>query len=135
MNFLEELELIKSIIGVIKVSVAGFLFVGTEIAIKKYIPQAEILVLSYEEGKSEYNRRWDLKVPLVRAIDRIQQIFEDRNNIKNIQIGLFKLEVRDYPVNVIQEAMLNAMTHRDYENPTTIIIIFYSNDIMLDNPR
>lgn len=134
MNFLEDLELIKSIDGVIKLTVAGVLFVGTEIAIKKYIPQAEILVLSYEEGKSEYNRRWDLKVPLVRAIDRIQQIFEDRNNIKNIQIGLFKLEVRDYPVNVFQEALLNAMTHRDYENPAPIIIKFYSNEIMLENP-
>src|SRR5690625_4866669 len=124
MNFLEDLELIKSIDGVIKLTVAGVLFVGTEIAIKKYIPQAEILVLSYEEGKSEYNRRWDLKVPLVRAIDRIQQIFEDRNNIKNIQIGLFKLEVKDYPVNVFHEDMLNAMTHIYYENSSPIIIKF-----------
>src|SRR5699024_11874760 len=134
MTFLEDLELVKNIDGVIKLTVAGILFVGTETAIKKYLPQAEILVLSYEEGKAEYNKRWDLKIPLIQSIDRIQHIIEDRNSIENIQIGLFKLEVKDYPVNVFQEALLNAMTHRDYENAAPIIVKFYSNEIMIENP-
>jgi hypothetical protein len=40
----------------------------------------------------------ELKVPLIQSVDRIQQFFEDRNGIKNIQMGLFKLEVKDYPI-------------------------------------
>lgn len=134
MAFLENLELIKIIDGSVKLTVAGVLFTGTVSAMKKYLPQAEILVLSYEEGKSEYTKRWDLKIPLIQAIDRIHQIFEDRNSIENVQIGLFKLEVRDYPVNVFQEALLNALTHRDYDNPAPIIIKFYANEIILENP-
>ena len=134
LTFLKDLELIKIIEDEIKLTVAGVLFVGTEAAIIKYLPQAEILVLSYKEGKTEYYKRLDLKVPLVRAIDRIQQVFEDRNSIENIQVGLFKLEVQDYPINVFQEALLNAMTHRDYENTSSIIIKFYPTEIVIENP-
>lgn len=133
-GFLKDLELIKVIEDTIKLTLAGALFVGTEIAIKKHLPQAEILVLSYGEGKSEYNKRLDLKIPLVKAIDRIQHFFEDRNGIENIQMGLFKLEVRDYPLNVFQEALLNAMTHRDYNNTAPIIIKFYPTEIIIENP-
>lgn len=134
LSFLKDLELIKVLENGIKLTVAGVLFIGTEAAITKYLPQSEILVLTYKEGKTEYNKRLDLKVPLVRAIDRIQQVFEDRNSIENIQVGLFKLEVQDYPINVFQEALLNAMTHRDYENISSIIIKFYPTEIIIENP-
>lgn len=133
-SFLKDLELIKVIDDEIKFTVAGCLFVGSEEAISKYLPQAEILVLTYKEGKTEYHKRLELKVPLIRALDRIQQVFEDQNNIENIQVGLFKLEVLDYPINVFQEALLNAMTHRDYENTSSIIIKFYPEEIIIENP-
>lgn len=133
-SFLEDLELIKIVEGQIVLTVAGVLFVGTEKAINKYLPQAEILVFSYESGKSQYTKRLELKMPLVSAIDRIQQFFEYHNSIENIQIGLFKLEVKDYPLNVFQEALLNAMTHRDYNNTAPIIIKFFPTEIVIENP-
>ena len=133
-SFLKDLELIKVIDDEIKFTVAGCLFVGSEEAISKYLPQAEILVLTYKEGKTEYHKRLELKVPLIRALDRIQHVFENQNNIENIQVGLFKLEVLDYPINVFQEALLNAMTHRDYENTSSIIIKFYPEEIIIENP-
>lgn len=134
LSFLKDLDLIKVIDDEIKLTVAGVLFVGTEAAIARYLPQTEVLVLSYEEGKTEYHKRLELKVPLLRAIDRIYQVFEDANSIQNIQVGLFKLEVQDYPINVFQEALLNAMTHRDYENTSSIIIKFYPTEIVIENP-
>lgn len=133
-SFLEDLELIKIVKEQIVLTVAGVLFVGTEKAINKYLPQAEILVFSYESGKSQYTKRLELKMPLVSAIDRIQQFFEYHNSIENIQIGLFKLEVKDYPLNVFQEALLNAMTHRDYNNTAPIIIKFFPTEIVIENP-
>lgn len=133
-SFLKDLELIKVMDEEIKLTVAGCLFIGSEEALSKYLSQAEILVLTYKEGKTEYHKRLDLKVPLVRAIDRIQEVFEDSNSIENIQVGLFKLEVQDYPINVFQEALLNAMTHRDYETTSSIIIKFYPAEIIIENP-
>lgn len=109
-------------------------FTKEEQAISKFLPQSEIIVLTYKEGITEYYKRLDLKVPLLRSLDRIHHIFEDQNTIQNIQIGLFKLEVLDYPINVFQEALLNAMTHRGYENQSSIIIKFYPEEIHIENP-
>lgn len=133
-TFLKDLRLIDVNNEEIKLTVAGLLFVGTKEAIAKYLPQAEIIILTYDEGQTEYHKRIELKIPLIQAVDRIQQFFEDRNGIQNIQMGLFKLEVKDYPINVFQEALLNAISHRDYESISSIYVKFYPNEIIIENP-
>lgn len=133
-TFLKDLRLIEAVEDEVKLTVAGLLFVGTKEAISKYLPQAEIIILTYNEGQTEYHKRVELKIPLIQAVDRIQQFFEDRNGIQNIQMGLFKLEVKDYPINVFQEALLNAISHRDYERASSIFVKFYPNEIIIENP-
>ncbi|MBB6446732.1 RNA-binding domain-containing protein [Bacillus benzoevorans] len=133
-TFLKDLRLIDVIGDKIQLTVAGLLFIGTKEAIAKYMPQAEIIILTYNDGHTEYNKRLELKMPLIQSVDRIQQFFEDRNGIKNIQMGLFKLEVQDYPINVFQEALLNAISHRDYESNSSIFVKFYPNEIIIENP-
>lgn len=133
-TFLKDLRLIEVLEDEIKLTIAGQLFVGTKMAITKYAPQAKIIILTYNEGQQEYSRRLELKIPLIQAVDRIQQIFEDRNGISNIQMGLFKLEVQDYPINVFQEALLNAIAHRDYESNASIFVKLYPNEIIIENP-
>ncbi|WP_130859339.1 ATP-binding protein [Gracilibacillus phocaeensis] len=49
-------------------------------------------------------------------------------------MGLFKLEVQEYPINVVQEALLNAISHRDYENSSSIFMKFYPTEIIIENP-
>lgn len=133
-TFLKDLRLIDVVEDEIQLTVAGLLFVGTKEAIVKYLPQAEIIILTYNDAQTEYYKRLELKVPLIQAVERIQQVFENQNGIENIQMGLFKLEVNDYPINVFQEALLNAISHRDYENTSSIIVKFYPNEIILENP-
>lgn len=133
-TFLKDLRLVDVEDDEIQLTVAGLLFVGTKEAIAKYMPQSEIIILTYNEGQTEYHKRLELKVPLIQAVDRIQQFFEDRNGIKNIQMGLFKLEIQDYPINVFQEALLNAISHRDYESTSSIFVKFYPNEIIIENP-
>ncbi|MBE1553196.1 RNA-binding domain-containing protein [Sporosarcina limicola] len=133
-TFLKDLRLIDVVEDEIQLTVAGLLFVGTKEAIVKYLPQAEIIILTYNEGQMEYYKRLELRIPLIQAVDRIHQIFEDQNGLENIQMGLFKLEVNDYPINVFQEALLNAISHRDYENTSSIIVKFYPNEIIIENP-
>lgn len=61
-------------------------------------------------------------------------IIESSNYITNIQIGLFRLEVKDFPKNVVQEAILNAICHRDYQSNGAIYIKHYSDKIEIENP-
>lgn len=135
LSFLRDLRLIEDNNDGVRLTIAGLLFIGRKESIVKHLPQAEIILLTYNnDGQTEYNKRLELKVPLISAVDRIQQIFEDRNSIQNIQMGLFKLEVYDYPTNVFQEALLNAIAHRDYESTSSIIIKYYPSEITIENP-
>ena len=40
---------------------------------------------------------------------------QNDNKIQNVQIGLFRLEIADFSEKVFQEALLNALSHRDYQ--------------------
>lgn len=51
-----------------------------------------------------------------------------------MQIGLFRLEIKDFPKNVFQEAILNSICHRDYESNGPIFIKHYSDKIIIENP-
>ncbi len=44
------------------------------------------------------------------------------------------MEIQDYPINVFQEALLNAISHRDYESNSSIFVKFYPNEIIIENP-
>lgn len=134
-SFLKDLHLIKDKDNKTKLTVAGMLFVGKENSINRTIPQAEIIYLHYSDvNKTEYDKRIDFKVPIISALDRLTEIIESSNYITNIQIGLFRLEVKDFPKNVFQEAILNAICHRDYQSNGAIYVKHYSNKIVIENP-
>lgn len=134
-SFLRDLFLIKEKEGKIKLTVAGMIFVGKESSINKLLPQAEIIYLHYSDNnKTEYDKRVDLKLPIISSLDRITEIIDLNNPITNIQIGLFRLEVKDFPKNVFQEAILNAICHRDYKSNGAIYIKHYSDKITIENP-
>lgn len=133
--FLKDLELIKEVDGKIKLTVAGALFVAKESSIKSYLPQAEIIYLHYsEKNETEYDKRLDLRMPIIAALDRLTEKIEDFNTITNIQVGLFRIEVKDFPTNVFQEALLNAISHRDYTSNGAIYVKHYSDRLIIENP-
>lgn len=75
-----------------------------------------------------------MKLPILSVIDRLSARIHDTNRIMNLQVGLFRLEIVDYPERVFQEALLNALAHRDYQNPGAIYVKHYPDRIVIDNP-
>ncbi len=75
-----------------------------------------------------------MKLPLISILDRLMQIIEDNNNIENLQVGLFRLEIKDFPIHVFQEALLNALSHRSYLSNGAVIVRHYPNKIVVENP-
>ena len=92
------------------------MFVGKDISIQKLLPQAEVIYLHYgKDNLEEYNARIDMKQPIITILDRLTEKIENENKIRLVQIGLFRLEVADFSTKVFQEALLNALSHRDYQ--------------------
>lgn len=133
--FLRDLALVKSNSGNIKLTVAGLLFVGKEQAINRLLPQAEVIYLHYSESNlEEYDARLDMKAPIISVIDRLSEKIQDSNRIVNVQVGLFRLEIVDFPEKVFQEALLNALSHRDYQSQGAVYVKHYPDKIVIENP-
>jgi len=133
--FLNNLNLLKVQDKKERLTVAGLLFTGKEESIRNYLPQAEVMYFHYKNSTDvEYDKRIDMKLPLISVLDRLTQIIEDNNHIENVQVGLFRLEIKDYPIHVFQEALLNSMCHRDYLSNGAVIVRHYPDRIVIENP-
>lgn len=133
--FLRELSLIRAEDGIERLTVAGLLFVGKQAAISRLLPQAEVIYLHYNEiNREEYDARLDMRQPIVDILDRLTEKIQDGNKIVNIQVGLFRIEIEDFPEKVFQEALLNAMAHRDYESTGAIYVKHYPDKVVIENP-
>ena len=135
MSFLRDLGLIKEDNGVDRLTIAGLLFVGKETAINRLLPQAEVIYLHYSaDNLEEYDSRLDLKQPIISVLDRLTEKIQNTNKIVNVQVGLFRLEVEDFSEKVFQEAVLNALSHRDYLNMGAVYVKHYPDKIVIENP-
>lgn len=132
---LRDLQLLVDDNGVDRLNVAGLLFVGKESSIKALLPQMEVIYLKYDERNlEEYSARIDLRQPILKILDRLTEKVKDDNHIVNVQVGLFRLEIEDYSEAVFQEALLNALAHRDYESQGAVYVRRYPDKIVIENP-
>lgn len=135
MSFLRDLGLIAEDNGQVKLTIAGLLFVGKESSIQKLLPQAEVIYLHYDKDNlEEYKSRLDMKQPIITVLDRLTEKIQNFNKIQNVQIGLFRLEIADFSEKVFQEALLNALSHRDYQDMGSVYVKHYPDKIIIENP-
>lgn len=135
MAFLKDLGLVKENKGEMKLTIAGLLFVGKDTSIERILPQAEVIYLHYgKENLEEYNARIDMKQPIITVLDRLTEKIQNDNKIQNVQIGLFRLEVADFSERVFQEALLNALSHRDYQAMGAVYVKHYPDRVVIENP-
>ena len=134
-DFLRDLQLTKFDGNVERLTIAGLLFVGKEVSIQRMLPQAEVIYLHYSANNlEEYDARLDLKTPLINIIDKLTERVQAYGKIENVQIGLFRLEIEEFPERVFQEALLNALSHRDYQSNAAIYVKQYPDRIVIENP-
>lgn len=134
-DFLRDLQLTKFDGNVERLTIAGLLFVGKEASIQRMLPQAEVIYLHYSANNlEEYDARLDLKTSLINIIDKLTERVQTYGKIENVQIGLFRLEIEEFPERVFQEALLNALSHRDYQSNAAIYVKQYPDRIVIENP-
>lgn len=134
-DFLRDLQLTKYDGDVERLTVAGLLFVGKDASIQRMLPQAEVIYLHYSANNlEEYDARLDLKTSLITIIDKLTERIETYGKIENVQIGLFRLEIEEFPERVFQEALFNALSHRDYQSNAAVYVKQYPDRLVIENP-
>ncbi|MBR1369405.1 hypothetical protein RJ53_07830 [Methanocalculus chunghsingensis] len=113
---------------------AGLLLFGRPDIISEICPQSQVhYVHQPSEKKVARNDLW--KVGLLQIIEKIEGIFSSPiNPEEELAIGLYKLRIPAFPLDVVRESMLNAITHRDYTNPGEVLIRHTPHELIVTSP-
>ncbi|MER3603196.1 MAG: ATPase [Thermus sp.] len=132
LELLYSLGLLERVGGVEKPTVAGLLLAGTPLALRRLLPQAEVSYYFHE--KEEYTFREDLLRPIPALLERLKDLIQARNRVRYLTVGLFRLEVWDFDQEVYREALLNALTHRDWRSKDALQVHHYPDRLEISNP-
>ena len=70
-----------------------------------------------------------------RSSSGVEQAFTGpANPEQEVSVGLFKLRIPAFPVEVVREAVLNAVTHRDYSDPGEVLIRHTTRELVITSP-
>jgi ATP-dependent DNA helicase RecG len=117
------------------VTYAALVLFGTRNALRKFLPQAEII---FEYRSSEIAgpaaQREEFSVGFFACYDRIWELINLRNDKQHYQEGLFVFDIPTFNERVVREALLNAVSHRNYKLGGSIFIRQYRDRLVIESP-
>ncbi len=129
-EFLRGLEAIRN--G--RVTNTGLLLFGRPDVIERFCPQNQVhYVHQISDTRVARNDLW--RMGHLQVLEKIEGIFSSPvNPEEEVPIGLFRLRIPAFPIEVVRESVLNAVTHRDYTNPGEVLIRHSSHELTVTSP-
>jgi len=118
-----------------KVTNAALILFGTRQALGRHLPQAEVI---YEYRSSEASgpaqQRTDHRQGFFLYYDPLWVAIQARNDVQHYQEGLFVWDVPTFHESLVREALLNAVSHRDYRLQGSVFIRQYPRRLVVESP-
>lgn len=129
-EFLQGIEAIRN--G--EITNTGLLLFGQPEVIGRICPQNQVHYVHQISGtKISRNDVW--RVGLLQVIGKMEDIFSGpANPEEEMTVGLAKLRIPSFPLDVVREAALNAICHRDYSNPGEVLIRHMADELVVTSP-
>ena len=117
-----------------KVTNAAIILVGKKEAIKRFLPQAAIM-LEYRntENQITFDNRSKYDQPFYIMIDQLWHDIDLRNGKFPVKEGPYIFDIPYFNEEVIREAVNNAIAHRDYRKESEIVIKQYPQKFVISN--
>lgn len=97
------------------ITFASLILMGKKQKIDQFLPDAEIIFEWRQSSKNvHYDFRQSWRAPFVLINDEIWKTIDSRNLQIPFQVGLFQFTIFAFDEKSVREAILNAVTHRDY---------------------
>ncbi|GAB3076350.1 DNA glycosylase AlkZ-like family protein [Nocardioides zeae] len=114
---LSDVEILKSLRLVLpehdnQLTLGAVLLFGSTGALEQYVPTAEVVFQEMRNGSVAANET--LRLPLLRAAERLFQLINVRNSEQELVLGLHRIGIPRVPDGTIRESIANALVHRDY---------------------
>ena len=113
-------------------TVTGILLIGREEAIRRHVPVHEVAFQRLDDTEVRVNDfyRW----PLVRVFERVEEQFTAHLDETEIQVGLYRVPVPRVEQRAFREALINALTHRDYTRLGAVHVRWNRESLTVSNP-
>ena len=114
---------------------AALILLGTREGLTRHLAQAEI-VFEYRatEESVSYQQREEFRQGFLCVLDEVWELINRRNEVVSFQQGLFRWEIPVFDEAVVREAILNAVTHRDYRLAGSILVRQYPRKLEVISP-
>ncbi|MFN8616897.1 MAG: ATP-binding protein [Dehalococcoidia bacterium] len=114
-------------------TVAALLCVGTADAIARWLPTHEVAFQVFGEDETVTVNEFSADA-LLSMLDEIELRFDAINKEVELEVGLARVGIRDYPKAAFREGLLNALVHRDYAKKGTVYIQVFGDRLQISNP-
>ena len=115
------------------ITYAALILFGTHKAVGRHLAQAEV-IFEYRssDASGPAQQRKEFRQGFFSFYDELWQLVSLRNDIQHFQSGLFVFDVPTFSERVIREAVLNAVSHRDYQLGGNVFVRQYPRRLVLE---
>lgn len=117
------------------VTYAALILLGTQRALGRHLAQTEV-VFEYrsDDASIEYQQRKEYREGFLCYEEDLWNAINARNDLYSLQDGLFRREIPTFNESAVREAILNAVSHRDYRLSGSVFVRQYPKWIRIDSP-
>lgn len=117
------------------VTYAALILLGRRRALSHYLSHAEV-IFEYRsgEGSIEYAQREEYREGTLLYLDKLWDLINSRNDVQPIRHGLFMYDVPTFNEDAVREALLNAVSHRDYRLAGSVFVRQYPQRLEIVSP-
>ena len=114
---------------------AALILLGTRKALGRHLAQAEV-IFEYRasDASGPAQQRKEFRQGFFSFYDELWNLINLRNDIQHFQSGLFVLDIPTFSERVVREAVLNAVSHRDYQLGGSVFIRQHPRRLVLESP-
>lgn len=114
---------------------AALILFGTRPALGKHLAQAEVCFeYRSSEASIQHQQRVDYREGFFLFEESLIQTINLRNDMQHFQDGFFVWDIPTFTERVVREAVLNAVTHRDYRSQASVFVRQYPRHITVTSP-
>jgi ATP-dependent DNA helicase RecG len=117
------------------ITCAALILFGTPTALTKHLAQAEV-IFEYRPSNrpGAAAAREEFRAGFFSFFDKLWELVNLRNDKLHYQDGFFVFDIPAYNERVVREAILNAVSHRNYQLPGSVFVKQFHDRLEIDSP-
>ena len=117
------------------ITYAAMVLFGKHSSLGRFLPQSET-VFEYRssEASGPAQQREEFRIGFFACYDQLWELINLRNDKQHYQDGLFVFDIPTFNERVVREALLNAVSHRNYQLTGSVFVRQYRDRLVIDSP-